>query len=296
MLRFLYTTDLHGDTRAYARLPALCREHGIGIIVNGGDMLPKGRSMHAEQAAFLKDSFPRFLDRCAQAGIVFYGLFGNDDLRAFHDDWLELTRTRSGVHDLTERWYPLPAGYLMRGNSLVPDYPFGLKDWCVRDTQDAQPVPTRGRPVTSTREGMEVIEDPAAFFAARPTLEEHLDSLIDPAVPMDKVILVTHPPPAGLWLGSLWSGEDVGSKSVRSWIDRHQPRLTLSGHIHESPDVGLAEWGEPSHTAKCGRTLCHQPGQDLPDRLTYSIIEVPEDVNGAIRVVWERGSLRSTPD
>lgn len=88
-------------------------------------MLPKGRNMHAEQAGFLKDGFPRFLDRCADAGIVFCGRFGNDDLRALYSDWLELRRKRSGVHDLTGRRYPLPGGYVVRGSSLVSRDSFG---------------------------------------------------------------------------------------------------------------------------------------------------------------------------
>lgn len=293
MLRFLYTTDLHGDPRAYRRLPELCREHGVSLIVNGGDMLPKGRDMLAEQSAFLGDAMPRFLARCAELGVRFYGLFGNDDLCALHENWLDLVNERVHVHDLAEHWHELPGGegWWIGGNSFVPDYPFGLKDWCLRDAVDARPMPTRSRPVISSREGFRPIDDPVAFFASRPTLQEHLDALIDPAVPMERAIFVSHPPPAGLGLGTLWSGEDVGSKSVRAWVERHRPLLTLSGHIHESPEAEERRCGLLRHTAMCGPTTCHQPGQMLPRRLTYSIIELDGDAPERVRIAWMHDDL-----
>jgi Icc-related predicted phosphoesterase len=289
--RFLYVTDLHGDSRAYAALPDLCAEHELRIIIHGGDMLPKGRDMFAAQRAFLEDELPECLARCESGGIAFYGLFGNDDLRGVHETWLELARSLPGVHDLAERWHTLPGGggFIIRGCSWVPDYRFGLKDWCLRDTPDAPPVFTRGRSIVTSAEGVSEIADPAAFFASRPTLEEHLDSLVDAGTSMERAVLVSHAPPSQLGLGMLWSGEDVGSISVRAWIARHQPLLTLSGHIHESPDVGLAIDGELLHTSMLGPTTCHQPGQTLPSVMKYSIVELHAD--GNVRIDWRHLSF-----
>lgn len=289
--RFLYVSDLHGDSHAYAALPDLCIKHDVRIIVQGGDMLPKGQDMFASQRVFLSRELPECLDRCAAKGITFYGLFGNDDLRGVHETWLELARSKPGVFDLAQRWYQLPGGFTIRGCSWVPDYPFGLKDWCLRDKPDAAPVPTRGRSVITTSDGVMKIEDPAAFFAARPTLEEHLDSLVGPSDSMERAVMVSHAPPSQLGLGMLWSGEDVGSRSVHAWVTRHQPLLTLSGHIHESPDVGRAVRGEPWHTAKCGRTTCHQPGQDLPHTLSYSIVELSSKGELSVSIDWKRMSM-----
>lgn len=273
MLRFLYTTDLHGDVAAYALLPELCRAHGVGIIVNGGDMLPKGRDMIDAQRGFIEDDLPDFLLACDRAGICFYGLFGNDDLRTHHRAWLDLAHASPRVFDLCERWHELPGGIIIRGNSFVPDYLFGLKDWCMRDHPDAPPVPTRGRSIVTDESGVRLIDDPVAFFRARPWLGEHLDSLVEPGRDLSRAILVTHAPPGPLGLGTLWDGTDAGSRAVLGWIDRHAPLLTLSGHIHESPDAHLEHHGELRHTAARGRTTCHQPGQTLPGALVYSIVE-----------------------
>ena len=107
---------------------------------------------------------------------------------------------------------------------------------------------------------------------------------------LERAVLVSHAPPGGLALGMLWSGQDVGSVSVREWVRRRQPALMLSGHIHESPDVNLAQRGEAVHTAKLGRTTCHQPGQGLPDELTYSVVELGDD--GGVGIDWRRLVLR----
>ena len=288
-LRFIYVTDLHGDVDAYALLPTLCRKHDAWTIVHGGDMLPKGRDMFAAQREFLSRNMPDCLGRCAAEGIAFFGLFGNDDLRGVHDIWLELIRSNRGVYDLAQQWHTMPGGFTIRGCSWVPDYRFGLKDWCLRDRPDATPVFTSGRSIVTSSDGLAEISDPAAFFASRPTLEEHLNSLVGPGISMERAVLVSHAPPANLGLGTLWSGEDVGSQSVRAWITRQQPLLTLSGHIHESPDVGLALHGTPRHTAKLGRTTCHQPGQVLPGELTYSIVELAAD--GQVHIVWKQVDL-----
>lgn len=48
------------------------------------------------------------------------------------------------------------------------------------------------------------------------------------------LILVSHSPPYQTKLDRLHSGKHVGSKAIRSAIERHQPALCITGHIHES--------------------------------------------------------------
>lgn len=66
----------------------------------------------------------------------------------------------------------------------------------------------------------------------------------------------------------------------------------MSGHIHESPDGGRAWSGVPQHTATCGRTTCHQPGQMLPYGLSISIIEIVETSEHGgtpkVSIVWSQ--------
>jgi Icc-related predicted phosphoesterase len=47
-----------------------------------------------------------------------------------------------------------------------------------------------------------------------------------------QLVLVTHAPPYGTTLDDL--GYHVGSKSIRAFIEKEQPLIAISGHIHES--------------------------------------------------------------
>ena len=72
-----------------------------------------------------------------------------------------------------------------------------------------------------------------------------------------------HMPPSGLGLDVCSDGRKVGSRAVRLFLGGMQPRLSLHGHIHESPRMS-GTW-----RASLGRTVVVQPGQ--LGRLAYVI-------------------------
>ncbi len=55
------------------------------------------------------------------------------------------------------------------------------------------------------------------------------------ALPADSgFILVSHQPPYGTECDQLRTGQHVGSRSVRSFIEKYRPVICFTGHIHES--------------------------------------------------------------
>lgn len=48
------------------------------------------------------------------------------------------------------------------------------------------------------------------------------------------LILICHAPPYGTLLDRIREGLHAGSKSVRDFVDRHQPEYLFCGHIHEA--------------------------------------------------------------
>lgn len=271
--RLIYVTDIHGWPEGYDVLLDFAVTNGAVAIVNGGDMLPKGDSILKAQKRFIQSYLRNYFQRCQAAGIQFYGMFGNDDLASRLPYWREVVAEHECAFDLTDQWHDLPDGLRIRGTNYVPDAPFGLKDWMVLDSAGwLRPLQTCRAIVTGSN-GFEAIPDVERFFAERPTLADILANVSADAVDMGKAILATHAPPDGLGLGTLGGilqGKDVGSAAVRNWIERNQPLLTLHGHIHESPDVtGI-------HTARIGRTICHQPGQKAQLALTVSVVDVGE--------------------
>jgi len=62
-------------------------------------------------------------------------------------------------------------------------------------------------------------------------------------------ILVSHTPPINTNADIISSGAHVGSKAIREFIEKYQPQLCLTGHIHEAKS-----------TDNIGKTLILNPG------------------------------------
>jgi Icc-related predicted phosphoesterase len=67
--------------------------------------------------------------------------------------------------------------------------------------------------------------------------------------PDKKIILVTHAPPYGTKIDKVFD-QSAGNKSIRDFIKRVQPKIAISGHLHEN--AGLKD--------KIGKTLVVNPG------------------------------------
>lgn len=64
------------------------------------------------------------------------------------------------------------------------------------------------------------------------------------------LLLVAHNPPFGTTADKVRGGVSVGSRAVREFIERVQPEVCLTGHIHEARTVDAV-----------GRTVVINPGQ-----------------------------------
>ena len=71
-------------------------------------------------------------------------------------------------------------------------------------------------------------------------------------------VLASHQPPLDTGMDRVRSGENVGSRSVRGFIEEYEPLVCFSGHIHESAGLDalaatrLANPG-PLHMGHCAR-------------------------------------------
>lgn len=76
-----------------------------------------------------------------------------------------------------------------------------------------------------------------------------LDQTFEQAKRFPHLVLVSHTPPHGTAADVVGHGAHVGSPAVRAFIERTQPEVCLTGHIHESRSVD-----------RIGRTLVVNPG------------------------------------
>jgi len=66
------------------------------------------------------------------------------------------------------------------------------------------------------------------------TLAAWLDETFAKAEKFDKLMVAVHEPPQNTKVDIIGAGQHVGSPSVRAFIERVQPDIVLTGHIHES--------------------------------------------------------------
>jgi Icc-related predicted phosphoesterase len=98
-------------------------------------------------------------------------------------------------------------------------------------------------------------------------------------------IWIHHAPPAGV--GTSWNGSKfIGDGSLRQWIDRFQPDMVLSGHIHNAPFYDSGSWID-----RIGRTWVFNPGRQIGSQPTFLTIDLD-----AKRAEWTSLEERSVRD
>jgi Icc-related predicted phosphoesterase len=95
--------------------------------------------------------------------------------------------------------------------------------------------------------------------------EEELGTALEKSIVLadnrSNIILVSHQPPAGTVNDQVREGVHVGSRAVRSFIERYQPLVCFTGHIHE----GMG-------TDTIGKTKIVNPGPLWYGKYTYARI------------------------
>ena len=241
MPRIVYTSDLHGDLGLYRAAGEAAVRTRADALIFGGDLCPgtpSGASLRLpiEQPEFLLYRLSPLLDDWKQAHptLRIFAIPGNDDCQTVLPalEELEMNDLIENLHQETRTL----GDYTLMGLSYVPPTPFHLKDF---ERWDDAPEPDSDsysyRCIMGTPRGFMVIEDFQSYLDSLPSIEQELRRLPvkDPA----HTVAVIHAPPFNTHCDVLFDGRHIGSKAVRSWIEKNQPRLTLHGHIHESPKL-----------------------------------------------------------
>ena len=261
-MKMLFASDLHGQIRHYDELLRLAREIGSDCILLGGDLLPTklsslmpllsgGMDFNAElrtQIDFIDATLAPLLNEFMDSRPsthVFY-IAGNHDWVPAMEHLATQVPRAVNLHLRQEHL----DGYRLMGYACVTDSSFWVKDYVRRDTPLDGHVPSRYACISSPR-GIESVEG-GAYVRRHPSIQEELQGLSqeDPG----HTIGLFHSPPFNSGLDTLYDGQPIGSRSIREFIMRCQPLVTLHGHIHESPYMSGV-----FHT-HIGRTLCVNAG------------------------------------
>jgi Icc-related predicted phosphoesterase len=300
-LRILYAADIHGSERCFRKWLNAARVTKPDVLVFGGDLMGKilhpivRREGHWQAEVFnervrmeTEAELQAFKDRLHNAGryqvvvspdekaamdaspqLVHQAFL--DAARAVASSWLELADERlreSGVR-----------AHMMLGNDDFTELEsvFGQSEM-VTDAE-AGPVDLPG--------GFQLISlgysNRTPWDSPReldePDLGARIEMLADQVRDPSRAIFNFHVPPIDTpidvaaeldenlkprVIAGQVQTKSVGSTAVRATLERHQPVLSLHGHIHEAPGV-----------ARVGRTVAVNPGSEYVDGiLRYAVINV----------------------
>jgi len=259
-MKLFYTSDLHGETHLYQELLEQSITSSAEIIAIGGDLLPsfppsrRYEDMIPNQKMFVDEFFLPFLKKIFQTTSVrqIFLIPGNWDLGypcLFREPM-------EGIIDLSQKIYRLRNGYELIGYAYVPPTPFRPKDYEKMDDPEA-PWPPQKNPsyIRASEQSDHLLSiDPHIHLRERGTIREDLNRLTKP-MNYKKAIYIMHSPPFGTKLDLIQGGNPAGSRSIKVFIEEHQPYLTLHGHIHESPELS------GDYLDRIGKTICINPGQ-----------------------------------
>ncbi len=268
-MKLLYVTDIHGIEWKHNEILQIASSLKPDVVINGGDMLPfKGNLLHQDKfiTGFLDEYFSRF----ESMGIYYLGLLGNDDLRIFDDLFQQTCDKYSYVANMAQKRFRIEGSeYEFIGMNWVSDLPFGLKDRARKDSVDFEFPKQIGKQYLSTPNGFKRLEDWFSYVENLPTIEDEIKNLVKPS-DMNNTIYIFHNPPANIDLDVIYNSQKVGSKAEYAFLKERQPKLSLHGHIHESPNVS-GKWH-----AQIDNTISIQPGQSQQDddSLIYVLIDL----------------------
>lgn len=255
---WFFTSDLHGQGALYEQLMAIAAARNPRVVVIGGDLCPHstGAEGVAYQRVFLEGFMVEFARRLREGSpdTELFLLMGNDDWAANLDC---LERGDGTLWRLLHGRAAEVDGVRVAGLSWVPITPFAIKDWERWEDGDAE-SPGRLEGWVSQAAGVA----PHRFDPSRraPTIAGALRDLATLSTPTE-TIYVLHSPPRDTHCDMIGARSHVGSRAIRSFVEKHQPPLVLGGHIHESPRVS------GSYRDRIGRTVVVNPGQFGTPRL-----------------------------
>ena len=252
----------------------------VDCIIIGGDIIPHPIPDAARigilkaQKIYLENVFiPAIMNYKKRIDTKIYLDLGNDDFVYNRKILEEINEELINLLHLTK--YKLTDDVDIIGYMNVPPTPFTIKDWEKPDSIENPYI----RDNRITTEGYKstngILEETVINLESDDTIERDLYRLSEN---IDRpFIFISHSPPYMTPLDVIYNGQNVGSISIRRFIEKWSRQgllvATFHGHIHESP------MRSGSIQTKIENTLCVNPGQGSGEgaEFRYIIFELSED-------------------
>lgn len=281
-MKILFASDLHGQPEHWTQLVDLARLHTPDMLIIGGDAFPDGDidDPVGSQGRFVEEDVRKHLldlhrlsakptlgpDAAGDGTALNVGMIlGNHDWACSAGALQKLQRDNLlHVLESDKPWHA--GGVAFLGYPCVPPSPYPVKDF-ERLDYPGQPYLFGDGVIWDDEHDRPVRIEPGRYLAMLPTIQEELEQIAPAAAP--DWVLVAHAPPQDGDLDVLPKAGHVGSRSVREFIARRRPALSLHGHIHESPGLTGRFWEQ------IGPTVAVNPGQRT-DQLAAVLVDLSE--------------------
>ncbi len=297
-MKIFFATDIHGSEICWRKFLNAAAFYKADLVILGGDvtgkvMIPvvahngywqvtiRGEQLRIETREELAEVQQKIRNRGSYPAIV-----SPDELAVLseHEDEVDRRFSTEMMHSL-DRWLDM-ADTKLRGGEIGCVLNGGNDDiWEIDDLIESSPCVTFAEGKVLDLDGFSLVSmgwtNPTPWNTFREAPEEELAAKIEAIasrVPdMGRTIFNFHAPPYGSGLDEAPALDaslrpthggavmkPVGSLAVRDAIIRHQPLLSVHGHIHESRGI-----------KRLGRTLAINPGSVYGDGvLQGAVIEL----------------------
>lgn len=270
-MKFIYTSDIHGDIIKFEKLLNLSIQNDIKNIIFGGDLLPKKADIREPiQREFIKGYLKEYYKKLEDNNIKFINILGNDDMEVIEEQYYYMKKDFDNIIDIDNKKYDID-GISFIGLNKVMDTPFMRKDHVA--VEEGQGMPTQFSNKIYTNNSFVTVEEWMQMRKTTvPRMEDCLTNLPKPTEGY-KSIYVLHDPPYGVGLDNCKDGDKPGSKSIAKFLEQSNAYMSLHGHIHEAPKYSGVWY------AKLGNTICIQAGQTEFGELPLHYVIVDTDKN-----------------
>lgn len=261
-MKVLFTSDIHASDSHLSSMLSIAEREKVECLIIGGDIIPHYLhdtarfGMLKAQARYLENVFiPAIMDFRKRADIPIYLDFGNDD---FIYNRKILEEYNEGLFNLLHfAKYRLTDDVDIIGYMNVPPTPFKIKDWERSDSVERPYPPNNKVADKGYISANGILEETVLDLASDDSIEKELGKLSE--IIDRPFIFISHSPPYKTPLDVLYNGHNVGSISIRNFIEEWSGKgfliASFHGHIHESPEKS------GSNHILIGDALCVNPGQ-----------------------------------
>lgn len=276
-MRILFASDIHGNLILLEKLKELYKTVNPDILIFGGDLCPKGFAAITSKGAFWLEvkkggriNLPHINEKILMKKNMKEG--GIISIKLSDEDFERIKKDSAVIKEIKIKYQlDFLSNFLNEFKDMKPYFIFGNDDF-----RELEGIAIKNKFYINERILHLDSFDMFGFSYVNTTpfenkgwdiSEEEISKKLDKFSFDSDFIFVSHAPPHNSGLDVV-EGKNVGSLAIRGFIEKHQPLLSLHGHVHEF-----------TGSVKIGKTICVNAGSGhMENLLKAAVIDTPDKI------------------